>query len=443
MNIGPQLVIAGRLLQVPGSELEQFINSELTNNPALELANETDFMKAKRQLAKFGDQSTSYSGSFSKVSPKPFRSFDEIVENIAQNLSPVQRLAEQVSVTLDRTDRDIAIYLLHCLDHRGYLIIPTEGLACELGVSNHTIVRVVGVLHQLEPPGIGARDIRECFLIQCAHLEAEGVDCQQVRRILTVAWAEFLNQQWELVARKIQEPKRVVEEARDFIRLNLCPRPLAMLETSIETYETLNYPDLIVLRDNHVNSPTYSLEIPGAEEFELRMSTSFQTMLGSDAQEEQGLSPQEKTWIRTHSDRALMVIEALRQRWETLRRIGEYLIQYQSDFLEYGSLYLKPLTRAVVAHELNVHESTISRAVSDKIIQLPNGRLIPLSDFFDASLAPKEAIRLLLKDNSKRLCDREIAEGLREKGINISRRTVTKYRHEINLDSSRGQSIAI
>jgi RNA polymerase sigma-54 factor len=119
------------------------------------------------------------------------------------------------------------------------------------------------------------------------------------------------------------------------------------------------------------------------------------------------------------------------------------LIQHQSDFLEHGPLYLKPLTRATMARALNVHESTVSRAVSDKIIQLPNRRLIPLSDFFDSSLAAKEAIRLLLKNNTRRLCDREIAEGLQAHGMNISRRTVTKYRKEINLDSSRLQSIRI
>jgi len=139
----------------------------------------------------------------------------------------------------------------------------------------------------------------------------------------------------------------------------------------------------------------------------------------------------------------LMVIGALRQRWETLKRIGEYLIRYQNDFLEHGPFYLKPLTRAVVAQELNVHESTISRAVRDKIIQLPNGRLIPLSDFFDASLATKESIRLLLRDNTKRLCDREIAEGLQAKGMKLSRRTVTKYRREINIGSSHQQSIRL
>src|SRR4030095_10909721 len=112
---------------------------------------------------------------------------------------------------------------------------------------------------------------------------------------------------------------------------------------------------------------------------------------------------QRRAWIKPPFDRALMMIGALRQRWKTLRQIGEYLIQYQNDFLESGQLYLKPVTRVAVDQKLHQHESTISRAVHDKVIQLPNRHLIPLSNLFDPSFAVKEAIRLLLRDGSKHL----------------------------------------
>ena len=443
MSISPQLVMTGKLLQVPGSDIEQFINRELADNPALELVNKLDFIKVQRQFVVLGGQPSVKSANFSRGGSKHISSFDEMVENIAQRQSPLEKLAEQVPTIFDKSDQDAALKLLHRLDHRGFLVVPIERLTDELEVSKETMMRVIEMLHQLEPPGIGARDIRECFLIQCTHLEAEGIDCQKVRQILNLAWGEFLNQRWDRVAKKIRASKKVVEEACEFMRLNFCPHPLAIVETSSENGEALSYADLIVLRDNRTNPPIYSLEVPGEEDFELKTSTSFQKTLGPAAQDVYGLSAQEKTWIKMHLDLASLVIGALRQRWETLRRIGEYLIQHQRDFLEHGALYLKPLTRADVARELHVHQSTISRAVSDKVIQLPNGSLIPLSDFFDPSLAAKEAIRLLLRDNSKRLCDREIAEGLQAKGMNLSRRTVTKYRREINIDSSRRQSLGI
>lgn len=443
MNISPQLVITGKLLQVPGYDLEQFINRELADNPALELVNKPDFMKTASPPAKPDWRSSSRSADSAMARSDHLSSYEGTIEHIAQHQSPLEKLTEQVSLMANKTDREIAIYLLHRLDQRGFLVTPIEQLASELSVSSDAIMRAVRILHQLEPPGIGARDIRECFLIQCTHLEADKVDCRQVRRILTLAWSEFLNQQWNRVARKIREPKKVIDDAREFMRLNFYAQPLAILETPNETDATLNYADLIIRRDSHINPPAYSLQVPGAEEFELKVSMSFQTLSGSESQDAHELSLQEKTWIKIHVDRAWMVISALRQRWEMLRRIGEYLIQCQKDFLERGPLYLKPLTRAVVAQELNVHESTISRAVRDKIVQLPNGHLIPMSDLFDSSLAGKEAIRLLLKDNFKGLCDRQIAENLQAKGIHLSRRTVTKYRREINMASSRQQSIAI
>ena len=433
LNISPQLVFASKMLQTPGHALEQLINKELAINPALELANKPDFGDAKRPVAKESDKPTSYSGRSNR------HSFDEFVENIAQTLSPIEKLAEQLPVTLDKSDREIATFLLHCLDHRGYLVNPKEELAEELGVPIETVIRVTQVLHQLEPPGIGAQDIRECFSIQCAYLEVEGIDCRLVRSILALAWDEFLNQQWDRVAKKIKETPRAVKEACEFMRLNLCPYPLAMLGPSVDTSETLIYADLIVVRNDDISAPAYSLEVPGEEEFELNVSASFEKMIASQTREEYGLSTQERAWVKFHLNQASLIIATLRQRWETLRRIGEFLLQYQKDFLDDGPLYLKPLTRAVVAQKLNVHESTVSRAVSNKAIQLPNGRIIPLSDFFDSSMPAKEAIRLFLRDTSKRLCDREITEGLQAMGMKLSRRTVTKYRLEMNMNSSRRQ----
>lgn len=442
MKISPQLVISGKLLQVPGSELEQFIHKEMASNPALEFSNKSESTKTKLLSTTSGYRSGSKPLTFTGAARHPASSFEELVENIARRPSPLEALAEQIMLTAEKADHEIALSLLHCLDHRGFLVTPIDQLARELGVSNETIARLTRVLHQLEPPGIGARDLRECFLIQCTHLEADGIDCSDVRRILTLAWSDFLAQQWGRVARKIQKPKSVVEEACTFMRLNFDPHPLAIMETPPESAETLHCADIIILRDDHTQPPSYSLALPGEEEFELRMASSFQKMLGADEQGAYGPSLQEKSWLRMHLERAWMLIRGLRQRWETLRRIGEYLIERQRAFLEHGPLQLKPVTRAVLAQELNLHESTISRAVRDKIVQLPNGRFIPLDDFFDASLAAKEAIRLVLKENANGICDRQIAEKLEVDGIVLSRRTVTKYRREINMESSRPPSVA-
>lgn len=428
MSVRPQLVMTSKFLQVAGSDLEQLIGSEVMANPALEMV--SHFRSAGRQPARTGGVN-------------PLSSFEERIENIAQYQSPLETLARQVLFTFDKPSQEIALNLLQRLDERGFLTVSTEELTAELGVSMKSVTRVIAMLQQLEPPGIGARDIQECFLIQCAHLEAQGMNCEKVRQILTLAWNEFLNGQWYRVAKKIKESKENVEQARQFMRLNFHPNPLALVESTEPTQNTLHFADLVIVRNSLTDPPSYSLQIPGEDDFELRLSASFAEMLKANKQTKSSLSLDDRNWMQKHFSQASLVIDALRQRWFTLRRTGECIVRHQLPFLEHGPLHLRPLTQAAVAIELNVHESTVSRAVSNKVVQLPDGHLIPLSHFFDAGVPIKETIRSFIQNSPRRLCDREIAEGLRRKGIKVSRRTVAKYRLESNLESSRRPSIPI
>jgi RNA polymerase sigma-54 factor len=182
------------------------------------------------------------------------------------------------------------------------------------------------------------------------------------------------------------------------------------------------------------------LEIPDAEQYELRVCAPFADALRSNGNGRSALLPAERAWIKFYVDRAHLFIRALQQRWVTLRRIGEYLLAYQGEFLEHGPRLLKPLTRTRVAGALDFHESTVSRAVQDKIAQLPDGRLIPLRDFFDDSLAVKEAMRQVLANAHRPLSDREITECLRAEGICLARRTVTKYRAQLQHPVRQVQS---
>ncbi|MBP1693338.1 MAG: rpoN, partial [Chloroflexi bacterium] len=130
-------------------------------------------------------------------------------------------------------------------------------------------------------------------------------------------------------------------------------------------------------------------------------------------------------------ERARLFIASVEQRWSTLRCIGEYLLEYQRDFFERGPAALHPLTRAQLAAELGCHESTVSRAVSEKILQTPEGRLMPLATLFDATLPVKAAIQRLLSEQPGRLSDQEIAGHLQAQGWPVARRTVAKYRSQM------------
>lgn len=440
MSVSPQLVLTGKFLRASSLEIGQLIQQELENNPALELSNEPIGPCEKPSKALAGLVSTHSEDFFSMWEKQP-RSFDDFEETVAQSLSPVDRLVGQISILVDKSDMDTAVYLLNRLDHRGYLTLSAQEMAQELAINTGKIESIIKAIQKLDPPGIGARDIRDCFLIQCEYLEAQGLDCQIVRQILSFEWEDFLNQRWNRVARHLHRPRSVVEEACNFMRLNFYPSPLAILGTAVAATDTLRDPDLIIQRDDYANPAKYKLLIPGAEEYELRISSYFQKALSTVTAGD--ISAHEKAWIKNYVDQARAVVEALDQRWGTLRRIGECLIHYQRGFLEHGPQSLRPLTQASLARDLSLHEATVSRAVKDKIVQLPNQHLMLLSAFFDSSLAAKEALRIILKESAKSLCDREIVESLQNSGIKVSRRTVAKYRQEINMPPGRLQRLRI
>ncbi len=144
-------------------------------------------------------------------------------------------------------------------------------------------------------------------------------------------------------------------------------------------------------------------------------------------------------YVNQHAERARFFIDCIQRRWRTLKRVAELVVDYQREFLEKGVRYLRPLTRAEVATRLNLDEGTVSRATANKYALLPNGRLIPVSDFFDGSLGVKDILRELIasEEARHRFSDDELARIMSTRGIPMARRTVTKYREEMGIPSSR------
>ena len=137
---------------------------------------------------------------------------------------------------------------------------------------------------------------------------------------------------------------------------------------------------------------------------------------------------------------ARLFLAAVQQRWQTLARITRYLVDYQRAFLDSGPLHLRSLTRAAVADALSLHPATVGRAVDEKVVQLPNGQLTQLADFFDDSLRIKAAIPALLAESDGPLSDRQLAEKLGQQGLRLARRTVTKYRRQLGIRTSYARS---
>jgi RNA polymerase sigma-54 factor len=434
LKVTPQLIFANKLLQTSGEDVEKLILQKLAENPALEMVNQHQHSVHSPRENSFqlnNRVNSRLRRSGGGTSTNSFQDPHKRLENLAMQTTAIEQLIAQARLMVERHDLELAVFLLHSLDEHGYLRTSPEELAAEFGTITEAVKHVIQILHQLDPPGIGARDLQECLLIQCAHFESEGADCHLIRRMLVETWDDFISHRWQYISRRLKVTSQEIDRARHFISQHCYPYPLHLLEDSLLSSGAHGCADLIIHREPENDAVRYVIDIPASDAFELRISASFQNALQSTLGA--NLSEEERAWTYDSIEQARLFIIALNQRWTTLRRIGEFLVAYQTDFLERGPLYMKPLTRTAVARELNLHESTIGRAVRDKVAQLPNGRLIPLTQFFDDSLAIKEAIRQLLIRANEPLNDREIANQLESAGFNLARRTITKYRQQLNV----------
>jgi RNA polymerase sigma-54 factor len=241
------------------------------------------------------------------------------------------------------------------------------------------------------------------------------------------------------VARKLNVTPDKVDAARWYITQNLYPYPLSLFDSEGGGPTVYARPDVIIQRGSCATCGVYHVEIPGSNDNTLGVSSEFEYALRARSGGEHALSADDTAWIQLHLGRARLFIASLRQRWSTLRRICEYLATYQAEFLEHGPRHLQPLTRAAVGAALGMHESTVSRAIRDKVVQLPDGRLMLLADFFDGSLAAKAAIQELLAACTTNLSDREIAADLARQGLPLARRTVAKYREQLCSPTGSGR----
>jgi RNA polymerase sigma-54 factor len=437
LKVTAQTVLGSHLLRLAEAEVEEVITRELVDNPALERVGDdwyhTAFLVRREHQRADGHM-------------LPLDETDDggEMERIAAHESTFDQLIHQARLLVPGDDLAYVAYLIYCLNEHGFLTTPFDELAQELHISCDTLKRAIGWLQQLDPPGLGARDVHESLHLQCLALETRGFDCRRIQCILDHAWEPFTQQRWQLVAKAVGCTLSEIVAAVDFMRHHFHLFPLLLIPNRGEDLPILTRPDLIVRSSSHEGVERFVVEIPGADMTHLRISPFYERATHTRADPALGLPPSERAWVQQAVEQARIFIRGLEQRYMTLRQLGEYLVTRQADFFASGRCHLKPLTRAEVAHDLGLHPSTVSRAVSDKIVQLPDGRLIEMRELFDSSLAVKEVIRALLAASPEPLSDREIAERLHRQSFDVSRRTVTQYREELRIPrrSLRAQSQA-
>lgn len=484
LRVNARLITSSTMLHLSADELERAVNQEQMENPALEVivsriclfcgtplygqacSNCGHFEQPALTMSKpaTNDESSPQSPWNNQqhffAIPTIRDTYDYDTAEDEDECDPlaripaVQTLAEvllqQLEALISPDDALIAEQLVGNLNERGYLEISVNETAEHLQVPLERVEYALHQLQTLEPVGIGARNLRECLLLQLVALSEReapprhhGAGRAEAGRrqadIPTRPYAPLLytlidrhlhqlgHNQFHEIARELKVPEQQVHQAYMYIRSMFHPFPAhAYKADTSSTHATYLRPDVII----HRGESGFEVELIEEKRY------GFHIAMQHDAK---SASTEVLMYMRHYSEQAKFFVDCIQHRWRSLKRIAALLVDYQREFLEQGVRYLHPLTRTEVATRLNLDKGTISRATANKYVLLPNGRLMPMSDFFDGSLGVKHVLRELImaEESKRRLSDEELARLLAARGISLARRTVAKYREAMGIGSSR------
>jgi len=458
-RVSPTLIAVNTILALSSQELQTLIKQEAEENPAFDIVEHdtcaicgeglhngvclnclrtgntqsgNNDVSDDYNFGSLGYHEDGYTSRGSSGSDDP--DFDPI-SLVASESSMRERLMVDMRSVLSSEDYRIADYLLGSLDDKGFLTMSVDAIARELGVPPDGVERVLEVMQKNGPPGVGARDPRECLLLQLDFImQEEGQEPPNVRNILADYFVELGEHKFGLIAQRLGISAAAVDEAREYIRTNLTPYPVAFAGEDVATWGSLSKaqyvaPDVIIREvDGELQ-----VEVVESRRFFMRLNPLYNQMALDMRNKGGSLSEDDRRHIQQYVGRTKLFISNIKQRRETMAKIARTLIEYQEDFLRNGIRHLRPLTRAQVAEATSLHESTVSRATAGKFVMLPNRQVIPFSDFFTASLSIKDIIKEIIEREGRPMADREIVARLRERGIRIARRTVAKYRSQLGI----------
>ena len=427
------------LLTLPNQELRDRILAELAANPALELVEERVCPTCKRRLANPGpcpacSRPANDDGPIvflsARDSARPARSSDLDEAPLDREPAAPESLGEyvlaQLAADLRPEDRRLAAYILASLDDDGFIQDPPAFIARATHSTLEQVDRVLKMIARADPPGLATPGPREALMAQLDVLGSDDPRLALARRILNEAFAELGRREFERIADRLQARAEAVRQAAEYIRDNLNPYPGRAFWGSgrhpvSADPNVYHNPDIQISLNPNGGPASLIVEVFAAVSGWLRVNPLFRQAM---AQAGEGRS---EDWSGD-LDRASLFVKCLQQRNNTVRRLMEILVAGQAEFILRGDRFLQPLTRARVAAEIGVHESTVSRAVAHKSIALPDGRIIPLSKFFDRSLSVRDRIKEIVTQEARPLTDDEIVEILEREGVQVARRTIAKYR---------------
>lgn len=449
-KLAPQLIQSMEILQLPMMELTTRIDQEMQENPTLELAEgaepqqespvaEGESEADEKEFDKLDVMDGEWDRYFQATS-RPRRSRDDepdVNQALANTAAPPDTLQEYLAEQMRMIDLpdgldELAEGIAYSIDDSGYLRYPLKD-AVESFNGKYTVRQagdILRIIQRVGPPGVGARDITECLLLQL-----NGWDSTLDKLLITFHLEDIQNNRLPKIARDTGRSMEAVKAAVERIA-HLNPRPGELVSTPHARYIV---PDMTV---KYVDG-RYEIALQDSFLPSIRVSSYYRNMLKARGRDAKVLK-----YVRDKVAAGDWLISSLEQRRNTLQRMGNEIVKVQKGFFEDGLSGLKPLRMQDVADAIGVHVATVSRAAADKYIDTPRG-VYPFKFFFTGGLdssdgtkqarrSVEEELRALIDSEDKRhpISDGEIVKHLEEKGIEIARRTVAKYRTQMGIPSS-------
>jgi len=467
MKINPRLYQAMDLLYMPLLDLQQHIKQEMLNNPFLDLEEpqvsedeiqpvEKEKEKEEKEKNEEIDWEEILLDGFEAGGRRAEYEDKEYYEPVSVEKRDLYDHLQDQLVLLRLSERQVLLgeEIIGNIDENGYLTCPLEevvrGLNAWLEDAGQDWARDDGgeidpfsmkdgesmlrVIQAMDPPGIGARDLRECLTLQLQDAEMEDT---RAFRIVREYFDQLINHRWSEISKDMSiSPKDVQTAADDIAKLD--PKPGLKYSAPPDNYIT---PDLIVDKI----AGEYLVFLNDTSLPRLKLSRVYRDI----AKDKSKFKGENKEFISNKLNSANWMIQAIEQRRQTMLKVMNFIVDRQREFFEKGVQYLKPLTLREVAEVINMHESTVSRVTNEKFVQTPRG-VLPLKFFFSSGLSTtsgedvsargiKAKIQKLVSDEEAKrpLTDQAIVNILKDEGIQIARRTVAKYRDQLGILSAR------
>ncbi len=451
LRMTPQLQQAIKLLQLSRMELETAIRKELEENPVLEEMVETTAEEGPVQEASAAEET---GVGEQDQDPQKQDEFDwesyleptyKPMQNMAGGTEEIMNYENLISTTptlydhlmwqmrnsgFNEEEQYLIGILISYIDDDGYLKVPLEQIAEDENVSKEDLESVLPFIHEFDPPGVGARDLKECLIVQAKHLQEDTHDLIQ---LINNHLKDLEKKNYEGIARAMgRDLEDIIEMCK--IIYSMDPKPGRQFMTSETQYVT---PDVYVYKvgDEYM----VSLNEDGLPK--LRISNFYKNVL----QQAKNSNDPTQEYIQEKLRSAVWLIKSIHQRQRTIYKVTESIVKHQREFFDKGPAYIKPMILRDIANDIGMHESTVSRVTTAKYVHTPRG-IFELKYFFnsgintdDGDALASESVKLKIKelvaaeDPKNPLSDQKIVDLLKKDGIQIARRTVAKYRDVLKI----------